>query len=34
MLWTEKFLLGQEIKEYWQALARKYDVYKRIRFGH
>ena len=29
--WTEEFARGSEIKEYWQGLARKYDVYKYLK---
>lgn len=29
--WTEKFAQGHEIREYWQSVARKYDVYKYLR---
>ncbi|KAF4547823.1 Pyridine nucleotide-disulfide oxidoreductase-like protein 14 [Elsinoe fawcettii] len=29
--WTEKFAQGQEIREYWQELARRYDVYKLVK---
>ncbi|GES61310.1 flavin-binding monooxygenase [Aspergillus terreus] len=30
--WTEEFAQGHEIRAYWQGLARKYDVYKYLRF--
>ncbi|KAJ5643533.1 uncharacterized protein N7484_006040 [Penicillium longicatenatum] len=29
--WTEEFAQGAEIKEYWQGVARKYNVYQYIR---
>jgi cation diffusion facilitator CzcD-associated flavoprotein CzcO len=29
--WTEEFAQGHEIREYWQRVARKYDVYKYLR---
>lgn len=29
--WTEEFAQGKEIREYWQGVARKYDVYKYLR---
>ena len=29
--WTEEFAQGAEIREYWQGIARKYDVYKYLR---
>ncbi|KAL4869862.1 hypothetical protein BDV12DRAFT_195870 [Aspergillus spectabilis] len=29
--WTEEFAQGHEIRDYWQSIARKYDVYKYIR---
>lgn len=31
--WTEEFAQGAEIKEYWQGLARTYDVYRYIKLG-
>ncbi|KAK1997676.1 4-hydroxyacetophenone monooxygenase [Colletotrichum falcatum] len=31
--WTEEFAQGAEIREYWQGLARKYDVYKHLRLS-
>ena len=30
----EEFAQGHEIREYWQGLARKYQVYKYIRLQH
>ena len=30
--WSEEFAQGSEIRDYWQGLARKYDVYKFIKF--
>ncbi|KAE8353796.1 hypothetical protein BDV28DRAFT_164689 [Aspergillus coremiiformis] len=32
--WTEEFAQGHEIREYWQSLARKYQVYKYVRLQH
>ncbi|KAL5354940.1 hypothetical protein BJX96DRAFT_170196 [Aspergillus floccosus] len=29
--WSEEFAQGNEIRAYWQGLARKYDVYKYLR---
>ncbi|KAL4913327.1 hypothetical protein BDW62DRAFT_214325 [Aspergillus aurantiobrunneus] len=29
--WTEEFAQGHEIRDYWQSVARKYDVYKYAR---
>ncbi|KAL1998000.1 hypothetical protein VTN02DRAFT_225 [Thermoascus thermophilus] len=29
--WTEEFAQGHEIREYWQGVARKYDVYRYLR---
>ena len=31
--WSDQFARGAEIKDYWQATARKYDVYKYAKFG-
>lgn len=33
MDWSDKFAQGKEIREYWQATARKYDVYQFARFS-
>ncbi|KAF2085405.1 FAD/NAD(P)-binding domain-containing protein [Saccharata proteae CBS 121410] len=30
--WTEEFARGDEIRDYWQSLARKYGVYSHMRF--
>jgi len=30
--WSQQFAEGHEIREYWQEQARKYDVYKLIKF--
>ena len=30
--WTEEFAQGAEIRNYWQGVARKYNVYQYIRF--
>ncbi|KAL4733923.1 hypothetical protein BDV11DRAFT_213295 [Aspergillus similis] len=32
--WTEEFAQGHEIREYWQRVARKYDVYQYVRAQH
>ncbi|KXJ89592.1 4-hydroxyacetophenone monooxygenase [Microdochium bolleyi] len=32
--WSEKFAQGAEIREYWQALARKHKVYEHLRLSH
>lgn len=29
--WTEEFAQGAEIRDYWQSVAKKYDVYKYLR---
>ncbi|KAL5334155.1 hypothetical protein BJX70DRAFT_402858 [Aspergillus crustosus] len=29
--WSEEFAQGHEIRDYWQSIARKYDVYKYVR---
>ncbi|KAL4782878.1 hypothetical protein BJX76DRAFT_368795 [Aspergillus varians] len=29
--WTEEFAQGHEIRDYWQGVARKHDVYKYVR---
>ncbi|KZL63563.1 4-hydroxyacetophenone monooxygenase [Colletotrichum incanum] len=31
--WTEEFAQGAEIRNYWQSLARKYDVYKYLQLS-
>ena len=31
--WSEKFAQGHEIRDYWQAVARKYDVYKLVKLN-
>ncbi|KAJ5735284.1 uncharacterized protein N7483_000409 [Penicillium malachiteum] len=30
--WTEEFAQGAEIRDYWQSVAKKYNVYQYIRF--
>jgi cation diffusion facilitator CzcD-associated flavoprotein CzcO len=30
--WSEEYAQGKEIREYWQSVARKYDVYSKTRF--
>jgi cation diffusion facilitator CzcD-associated flavoprotein CzcO len=32
--WTEEYAQGAEIRDYWQGIARKYDVYKHLRLKH
>ncbi|KAL4756207.1 flavin-containing monooxygenase [Aspergillus foveolatus] len=32
--WTEEFAQGHEIREYWQGVARKYNVYQYVRAQH
>ncbi|KAL4796343.1 hypothetical protein BDV19DRAFT_388479 [Aspergillus venezuelensis] len=32
--WTEEFAQGAEIRDYWQSVAKKYDVYKYVRAQH
>ena len=32
--WTEEYAQGAEIREYWQGIARKYDVYKLLQLKH
>lgn len=34
MDWSDKFAPGEEIKDYWQSVAKKYDVYRYAKFGH
>lgn len=29
--WTEEFAQGHEIRDYWQRVAKKHDVYKYLR---
>jgi cation diffusion facilitator CzcD-associated flavoprotein CzcO len=31
--WSDKFAPGSEIRDYWQSVARKYDVYQYARFN-
>ncbi|KAK5220433.1 hypothetical protein LTR72_007055 [Exophiala xenobiotica] len=31
--WSQQFAEGHEIRDYWQAQARKYDVYKYVKFS-
>jgi cation diffusion facilitator CzcD-associated flavoprotein CzcO len=30
--WSQEYAEGKEIREYWQGVAREYDVYKYIKF--
>ncbi|KAE9372725.1 FAD/NAD(P)-binding domain-containing protein [Stipitochalara longipes BDJ] len=32
--WTEEYAQGAEIRDYWQNLAKKYDVHKYLKLGH
>ncbi|OCK76331.1 FAD/NAD(P)-binding domain-containing protein [Lepidopterella palustris CBS 459.81] len=32
--WSEIFAQGSEIRDYWQAVAKKYDVHRYLRLGH
>ncbi|KAI1491258.1 hypothetical protein F5X96DRAFT_484518 [Biscogniauxia mediterranea] len=32
--WSEEFAQGKEIREYWQHIARKYEVYKHLKLAH
>ncbi|KAL2149000.1 hypothetical protein VTH82DRAFT_1686 [Thermothelomyces myriococcoides] len=32
--WTDQFSPGAEIRDYWQGVARKYDVYRFAKFRH
>lgn len=32
--WSQQFAEGAEIRDYWQGVARKYNVYQYIKFGH
>ncbi|KAK4210875.1 hypothetical protein QBC37DRAFT_447344 [Rhypophila decipiens] len=32
--WSDQFAPGAEIRDYWQSVARKYDVYQYARFHH
>ncbi|RFU79333.1 fad nadp-binding domain-containing [Trichoderma arundinaceum] len=32
--WSEEYAQGAEIRDYWQSVARKYDVYKHLRLRH
>jgi cation diffusion facilitator CzcD-associated flavoprotein CzcO len=32
--WSDKFSPGNEIRDYWQSVARKYDVYQYAKFNH
>lgn len=31
--WSQEYAEGKEIREYWQGVARKYDVYRYIKFN-
>ncbi|ROV91505.1 hypothetical protein VMCG_09473 [Cytospora schulzeri] len=32
--WSDEFAPGAEIRDYWQSVARKYDVYRFAKFNH
>jgi len=32
--WSEEYAQGAEIRDYWQHVARKYDVYKYLKLRH
>ena len=32
--WSEEYAQGAEIREYWQGVAQKYNVYQYLRLGH
>ena len=32
--WSDQFAHGPEIRDYWQEVARRYDVYNAAQFGH
>ena len=32
--WSDQFASGEEIKNYWQSVARRYDVYRHAKFHH
>ncbi|KAH7260389.1 hypothetical protein FSOLCH5_009272 [Fusarium solani] len=32
--WSDKYAPGHEIRDYWQSVARKYDVYKYAKLNH
>lgn len=32
--WSDEFAPGLEIRDYWQSVARKYDVYQYAKFSH
>ncbi|KAK0724476.1 hypothetical protein B0H67DRAFT_656999 [Lasiosphaeris hirsuta] len=32
--WSDQFSPGAEIRDYWQGVAKKHDVYRFARFGH
>jgi cation diffusion facilitator CzcD-associated flavoprotein CzcO len=32
--WSEEYAQGAEIRDYWQNVAKKYDVYKYLKLGH
>lgn len=32
--WSEEFATGAELRDYWQGLARKYDVYQYVKLRH
>lgn len=32
--WSEQFAQGAEIRDYWQGISKKYDVYKHLKLSH
>lgn len=32
--WSEQFAQGAEIRNYWQGISKKYDVYKNLKLSH
>lgn len=32
--WSEDFAQGGEVRDYWQGLARRYEVYQYVKLGH
>ncbi|OCL01577.1 FAD/NAD(P)-binding domain-containing protein [Glonium stellatum] len=32
--WSEQFAAGSEIRDYWQSIAEKHNVYRHVKLGH
>ncbi|UNI18436.1 hypothetical protein JDV02_004705 [Purpureocillium takamizusanense] len=32
--WSDQFASGEEIRDYWQSVARRFDVYRHVKFQH